>query len=242
MRRSPLALIVPLSALAAAFMLGVWAQSTGFTRSFMDLRSDLVYLIREHLKLVAISGAAGIFTGIALGIVLTRPFARAWMGVVMQVLNIGTSIPTLAKMALAMTFIGIGTPPALIGLFVVTLLPVVTNTIVGLRSVPAHLIEAATGMGMTPRQILTAVELPNALFVMLAGVRTALAINVGTAPLAFLIGASSLGELIFTGIALYDFRMMFIGALATALLAILVDILVGQVQYWAVRRGVNPLR
>jgi osmoprotectant transport system permease protein len=239
---SRLGFVTLLLALAAAFFLGIWAQSSGFTRSFMELRGDVVYLVREHLKLVALSGAAGILVGVPLGIVLTRPFARSWMNIVMQVLNIGTSIPTLAKMALAMTFIGIGTPPALIGLFVVTLLPVVTNTVVGIRNVPAHLIEAGTGMGMTPRQILTGIELPNALFVMLAGVRTALAINVGTAPLAFLIGASSLGELIFTGIALYDFRMMFIGALATALLAILVDFLVGQVQFWGVRRGVNPLR
>jgi osmoprotectant transport system permease protein len=112
----------------------------------------------------------------------------------------------------------------------------------GLRSVPSHLIEAAQGMGMTPRQILTQVELPNAAFVVLAGIRTALAINVGTAPLAFLIGGGGLGELIFTGIDLMEPGMLLAGAIPTALLAVLVDFLVGQGQYWLIPRGVNPLR
>lgn len=242
MRGSPLAFVPLIAALAAAFLLGVWAQSSGFTRSVMELRGDVVFLAREHMKLVAVSGGAGILVGVPLGIVLTRPFARPWTNAVMQVLNIGTSIPTLAKMALAMTFVGIGSPPALVGLFVVTLLPVVTNTVVGIRSVPAHLIEAATGMGMTARQTLVGVELPNALFVILAGVRTALAINVGTVPLAFLIGGGGLGELIFTGIDLMEPSMLLAGAIPTALLAILVDFVVGQCQYWLIPRGVNPLR
>ena len=95
---------------------------------------------------------------------------------------------------------------------------------------------------MTPRQILMQVELPNALFVILAGVRTAVVINVGTAPLAFLIGGGGLGELIFTGIDLMEPGMLLAGAIPTALLAIAADFLVGQIQYWLVPRGVNPLR
>ena len=123
-----------------------------------------------------------------------------------------------------------------------TLLPIVLNTIAGLRMVPAHLIEAARGMGMTPGQILLRVELPNAVFVILAGLRTALAINVGTVPLAFLIGGGGLGELIFTGIDLMEPSMLLAGAIPTALLAIFVDFAIGQCQYWLVPRGVNPLR
>ena len=97
-------------------------------------------------------------------------------------------------------------------------------------------------MGMRPGQILWQVELPNALYVILAGIRTALAICVGTVPLAFLIGGGGLGELIFTGIDLMEPGMLLAGAIPTALLAVLVDFLVGQCQYWLIPRGVNPLR
>jgi osmoprotectant transport system permease protein len=103
-------------------------------------------------------------------------------------------------------------------------------------------VEAARGMGMTPAQILVRVELPNAMFVILAGLRTALAINVGTVPLAFLIGGGGLGELIFTGIDLMEPTMLLAGAIPTAILAIIIDLLVGQSQYWLIPRGVNPLR
>ena len=126
------------------------------------------------------------------------------------------------------------------GLTVLTLLPIVLNTVAGIESVPPALIEAARGMGMTNRQILFKVELPNALFVILAGLRTAFAINVGTVPLAFLIGGGGLGELIFTGIDLMEPGLLLAGAIPTALLAVLVDALIGQAQYWLVPRGVNP--
>ena len=157
-------------------------------------------------------------------------------------MNLGTTIPTLAILALSMSFLGIGAPPAIFGLFVLTLLPILLNTVAGIRSVPRPLTEAARGMGLTNSQILFQVELPNAAFVILAGIRTALAINVGTAPLAFLIGGGGLGELIFTGIDLMDTGMLLAGALSTAFLAILVDFIIGQAQYWLIPRGVNPLR
>ncbi len=141
-----------------------------------------------------------------------------------------------------MSFLGIGNLPAIFGLFVLTLLPIVSNTLAGIRAVPPHLIEAARGMGMSPARILWQVELPNALFVIYAGIRTALAINVGTVPLAFLIGGGGLGELIFTGIALNEFGIMLAGAIPTALLAILADFIMGQLQLWTIPRGVNPMR
>ena len=95
---------------------------------------------------------------------------------------------------------------------------------------------------MTQRQIMVQVEIPNALFVMFAGIRTALAINEGTVPLAFLIGGGGLGEVIFQGIALNDFGMMLAGAIPVALRAVLVDCLLAQAQFWLTQRGVNPLR
>ena len=160
----------------------------------------------------------------------------------LQVFNIGTTIPTLALLALSITFLGIGFTPAIFGLWVATLLPIVRNVYQGLREVPPHLKEAAAGMGMTPRHILRSVELPNALFVMFAGIRTAIAINVGTVPLAFLIGGGGLGELIFSGISLDDMDMLLAGAIPVALLSMLADFLLAQMQYWLIPRGVNPLQ
>ena len=124
-----------------------------------------------------------------------------------------------------MVIIGIGDKPAIIALFLASLLPIVRNTYAGLCSVPASLLEAANGIGMTKWQRLYQVELPNALPVILSGVRIATAINVGTAPLAFLIGASSYGELIFPGIYLNDFPTLILGAAATALFALILDTL-----------------
>jgi osmoprotectant transport system permease protein len=118
----------------------------------------------------------------------------------------------------------------------------VRNTYTGILSVPPFMLEAARGMGMTSRQILWRVELPNALYVMIAGIRTALVINVGTAPLAFLIGGGGLGQLIFTGIDLFNTPMMLAGAIPTAILAVIVDFFLGMLAFYGVPRGVNPLR
>jgi osmoprotectant transport system permease protein len=228
--------------LLAVFAGGAWLQARGTLPSVLQYWPDVLYLSRQHLWLVLISGSIALAIGLPLGIFLTRESVRPFANAVTQVVNLGTTIPTLAILALAMSILGIGTPSAVFGLVALTLLPIVLNSVAGLRMVPRYLIEAARGMGMTGGQILFQVELPNAGFVILAGVRTALTINVGTVPLAFLIGGGGLGELIFTGIDLMEPSMLLAGAIPTALLAILVDFLVGQIQYWLIPRGINPLR
>lgn len=204
--------------------------------------SDIWYLSLQHMRMVGISGVLALAVAIPLGIWMSRPAQRLRATAVMQVLNVGQAIPKLALLALAMSFLGLGAPSAIFGLWMATLLPVVVNTYEGLLAVPRPLVEAAEAMGMTPKQILWRVEFPNALYVIFAGIRTALAINVGTAPLAFLVGGGGLGELIFTGIDLNDMGMMLAGAIPTALLAVAVDLVSGQFQYWLVSRGVNPHR
>ena len=228
--------------LVVAFLLGVLAQRGGLIDQIGKYRGDILFLSRQHMKLVAISGGLAIAVGVPLGLWLSRPRMRRWAETIMQVLNLGSTIPTLAVLALAMSLLGIGVVPAIFGLWVASLLPIVRNTYAGMLGVPVHYIEAATGMGMRPAQVLSGIELPNALYVTFAGIRTALAINVGTAPLAFLIGGGGLGELIFTGIDLNEPGMMLAGAIPTALLAVLVDFGVGALAYWVVPRGVNPLR
>ena len=226
----------------AAFALGIAAQKGGLIDAIVKYRSDIIYLSKQHMQIVAISGGLAILAGVPLGLWLSRPRMRGAAESIMQALNIGSTIPTLAVIALAMSLLGIGIIPAIFALWVASLLPIVRNTYAGMLSVPSYLIESANGMGMRPMQVLGGVELPNALFVTFAGIRTALAINVGTAPLAFLIGGGGLGELIFTGIDLNEPGMMLAGAIPTALLAVLVDYGVGLISFWVVPRGVNPLR
>jgi len=237
--RSKLPYLV-LGGIALAIGAGLWAS--GLLADILRYRKDIVYLARQHLVLVAVSGGAAIVSGVAIGIALSRPWMARWAEGAIQAVNMVTSIPTLGKLALMMSLLGIGPLPAIVGLWIATLLPIIRNTYEGLRAVPSHLVDAARGMGMGPAEILRRVELPNALFVMFAGIRTAMAVNVGTAPIAFLIGGGGLGELIFTGIDLQEHGMMLAGAIPTALLAVAVDFLFGQAQYWLVPRGVNPLR
>jgi osmoprotectant transport system permease protein len=231
---------VALLVIGSLIFLALYAS--GLLSDIARYRKDIVYLLRQHIMLVAISGSLAIATGVGTGIALTRPAMARWAEGIIQAVNMLTSIPTLGKLALMMSLLGIGPVPAIVGLWIATLLPIVRNTYEGIRAVPAQLVDAARAMGMRDREILRRVELPNALFVIFAGVRTAMAVNVGTAPIAFLIGGGGLGELIFTGIDLQEHGMMLAGAIPTALLAIVVDFAFGQAQYWLVPRGVNPLR
>ncbi|WP_343464748.1 osmoprotectant ABC transporter permease OsmY [Pantoea sp.] len=217
-RRATLALLAIVGVLA----LLVWGLGLDTLRA---RKVDLLYLGQQHLYLVFWSMLFALLVGIPSGILLSRPFARRWAEYVMQIFNVGNTLPPLAVLALAMVVVGIGDRPALIALFLASLLPIVRNTYSGLRAVPPSLLEAANGIGMTKLQRLRQVEIPNALPVMLAGIRIATAINVGTAPLAFLIGASSFGELIFPGIYLNDFPTLILGAVATALFALILDML-----------------
>lgn len=196
----------------------------------------LFYDVIDHLRLVAISMALALLTGVPAGIVLSRPCMRRWADRLMQVFNIGNTVPSLAVLALALAVLGIGDRPAILALWLASLLPIVRNTYEGLRTVSPALQEAARGIGMTPCQRLLRVELPNALPVILAGVRISLVINVGTVPLSFLIGANSLGELIFPGIYLNNQPLLLLGAAATALLALALDALFATAGHVYLRR------
>nr|WP_313050771.1 osmoprotectant ABC transporter permease OsmY [Atlantibacter subterranea] len=218
-----LALRAVMALLALIVVAGLIAWGVGM-ETIRARQVDLLYLGKQHLILVFSSMALALAVGIPSGILLSRPAARRFAEYVMQIFNVGNTLPPLAVLALAMVIIGIGDRPAIIALFLSSLLPIVRNTYAGLCSVPASLIEAAKGIGMTRWQQLRQVELPNAWPVMLSGIRIATAINVGTAPLAFLIGASSYGELIFPGIYLNDFPTLILGAAATALFAMILDL------------------
>lgn len=201
-------------------------------------RSDLLYYTGKHLTLVAWSMLLALLVGIPAGILLSRPAFSRYAEFFIQFFNIGNTIPSIAVLALALALFGIGNGPTIMALWLASLLPIVRNTFEGLRAVPAAMREAARGIGMKPYQVLLRVELPNALPILVGGVRTALVINVGTAPLSMLIGGESLGSLIFPGIYLNNHDQVLLGALATAMLALLLDVLVNGLSRWyLVRRG-----
>ncbi|MCK5837964.1 MAG: ABC transporter permease [Desulfobacula sp.] len=186
-------------------------------------------LIYEHFVLVIISMFCAVLVGVTLGTVMTRKSMKKASSSIMAVVNVWQSVPSLGVIAMAYGFLpliglsGIGMVPALIALFLHAVAPIVRNTYAGVDSVSKDVIEAATGMGMTKRQVLFQIELPNAMPVIAGGVRTSTAIIVGTAPLAFLIGGGGLGFWIFTGIALVDMGIMMAGAVPVALIAMLFD-------------------
>ncbi|KAA2234833.1 ABC transporter permease [Salinarimonas soli] len=230
------ALLAGLIGLAVAAALAVRPAWIGELATYGP---DLRALTAGHLLLVGISAGLAIATGLPLGILLSRPGAARLAEPVMQVLNVGATVPTLAVLALSMSVLGIGLLPALLTLWLATLLPIVRNTYAGLRGVPAPLLDAADGMGMTAAGRLRRVELPNAAPVIFAGLRTAVTVNIGAAPLASLIGAGGFGDLIFAGIQLYDPVMMLAGALATAALALATDGFLAALQRASTPRGLR---
>lgn len=206
---------------------------------FIAKRGDQILLhTGEHLVLVAVSTAVAVAVALPLGVALARRprAARAVIGVA----NVIQTIPSLALFGflIPLPFLGgIGARTAIIALVLYAILPVLTNTFAGIRGIPAPIVEAATGMGMTPRQILRWVELPLAAPVILAGIRVATVISVGVATIAAAIGAGGLGTLIFRGVAMVDNRLVLAGAIPAALLAVGADLLLT----WIERR-IQPSR
>ena len=201
-------------------------------------QDDLLFYTGQHLILVAVSMLMALAVGIVAGVILSRPALQRYGEIGMQVFNLSNAIPPMSVLMIALILFGIGDVPTIIALWLASLLPIARNTYQGILNVNPAMREAARGIGLTPWQQLWHVELPNAIPTIMGGVRTALAINVGSAPLAYLIGANSLGSLIFPGIYLHDPAKMIIGSVATALLALVLDGLVALLARWMSPRGV----
>ena len=184
----------------------------------------------EHIRIVAIALAGAIPLGVILGILLARVRSGGVRDMIFTVLGIGQTIPSLAILALAVGTIGLGALPAILAIMLYILVPIARNTTAGIAMVAPSVVDASRGLGMNNWQILTGVELPLAMPLLVAGIRTATVVAVSTGTLAYLIGAGGLGELIFTGIALFRPEMMLAGAIPAALLAIAADWGVGRVE------------
>ncbi|HXZ00199.1 MAG TPA: ABC transporter permease [Stellaceae bacterium] len=201
-----------------------------FAALFPDLDRPLfeldgfAMLLAGHLLLVGASSGAAILLGLAAGIFVTRPAGVEFRGPVETIVAIGQTFPPVAVLAVAVPVIGFGFDPAFIALLLYGLLPIVETTIAGVSGVPAALREAAHGMGMSEAAILRKLELPLALPVILAGIRTSVIINVGTATVASTVGARTLGLPIIIGLNGANLAYILQGAVPVALLAIVLDL------------------
>lgn len=200
----------------------------GFLSYMWDRRAQVLSLTGRHLVLVAVSLLAAILVAIPLGLLLERSRGSA-EGVIRSV-GLMQTIPSIALLAFMLPLLGIGLVPALVALFLYSLYPILRNTYTGVRDASLAAVAAASALGMTPHQVLRHVRLPLAAPVIMAGIRTAGVITVGTATLAAFIGAGGLGDPIVAGLALSDTRMILSGALPAALLALVVDLVLGGVE------------
>ena len=183
-----------------------------------DHADKLIEQTLTHIGLTFVSLLLALLMGVPLGILISRRTKLA--SSVLGVAGVLQTVPSVALLGFLIPLLGIGVGPALVALFLYALLPIIRNTYVGITEVSPSVKEAARGVGMTNNQILTKVELPLALPVIFAGVRTATVINVGVATLAAYVAAGGLGEFIFSGIALSNVNMMLAGAIPAALLAV----------------------
>ena len=202
---------------------------------FMQQQSDkLVAQTLQHIGLTFISLIIAVLVGLPLGIWITR--RRQFSGIILGIAGVLQTIPSIALLGFMIPLLGIGAKPAIVALLLYALLPIIRNTYTGITGVDAAVKEAALAMGMNKWQILFKVELPLAMPVILAGIRTATVINVGVATLASYIAAGGLGEFIFGGISLNNTNMILAGAIPAALLAILFDFLLSRLQHFNLKK------
>jgi osmoprotectant transport system permease protein len=226
-----------------AVLVGTYLWVRGMSLDDIERRSlnadTLLRLLGRHLELTAVTAVVVVVLAVGAGILLTRPALR-WLGPAATGLaNIGQATPAIGLLVLLSLWLGIGFKTALIGLVAYAVLPVLQNTIVGINQVDRHLIQAGRGIGMSPLAVLVRVELPLAMTVILAGIRTALVLAVGVGTLATFIDVGGLGELIVTGIKLQRTPVLVVGAGLTAALALVLDWLGGLITDLLQPRGLG---
>jgi len=229
--------IFKFSILALVIAFFVWAIKNQYFNYIFSDSSTFLVLLRQHISLVVVSSLLALIIALPAGILITRPRFRKAEWLVSNIANLAQTIPSLAVLALMISVLGIGFKTAVFALFIYSILPIFRNTVAGLDSIDKNLIDAAKGMGMKPHQILFRIELPNSAYSILAGIRTAVVLNIGTAALAYVIGGGGLGVWIFTGIQLFDNGFLISGAIPVTILAILADYLLRKLENVIVPKG-----
>ncbi len=209
---------------------------SGWIGFLSDYRGDLLLRTGEHLWLVVVSIAIAAAIGVPAGIAVTRrPALERW---VLGAANVMQTIPSLALFGFLIPIPligGIGARSAVVALVLYALLPIVRNAYTGIKGVDPAVRESAVAMGMTDGQVLRLVELPLAARTILAGLRVATVTAVGVATIAALIGAGGLGHFIFMGLQTVNTRLILLGAVPAAVLALCADFLLGRVERYFVR-------
>jgi osmoprotectant transport system permease protein len=227
---------VPQGEVAADYLRAAFAVEPA--RSGPGAARTILARVGEHLVLVGVSLLAAILLAIPLGVLAAR---RRRVGqVVLGAVGVIQTLPTLALLVFMIPLFGIGALPAMVALFLYSLLPIVRNTHAGLVGIPSTLLESADALGLPRGARLRLVELPLASPLILAGIKSAAVINVGTATLGALIGAGGLGQPIFTGIRLDDVSLILQGAIPASILALAVQGLFELVERLVVPRGLRP--
>lgn len=230
-------IIIPLGLVFIALLLVAYVleNPTDSLVARVVTQDNIIKALRQHLGLVFVSMLAAIVTGVLSGILLSRPRLFYLGKIIENAVNVGQTVPSLAILALFYTWLGLGFNVAVFALWLYSILPILRNTYAGIKSVGPDIIEAAQGMGMSPWRILTRIELPIASPIIIAGIRTAIVINVGTATLATFIGAGGFGDFIASGMSVRRDMVVLTGAALAAVTAIFFDYLVGLIEERLVR-------
>lgn len=233
-----LVLPIVLLAVLAALYLYVHGQALDSIERRSLNSGYILQRVWQHVRLTAVSTVLVILIAVPLGVLLTRPGLRRVSPVALAVVNVGQAVPSIGVLVLLGLIFSFGFRYAIIALVLYSFLPVLRNTMTGLQRVDRSLIDAGRGMGMTKRSVLVRVELPLAVPVMMAGIRTALILNVGTATLATYTNAGGLGDIIDAGLRLNRTPVLLTGAILAAVLALTIDWLAGLAEWRLRPRGV----
>lgn len=206
---------------------------SGFWNFLITRREEISNLIIEHIELTVLAVVLAIMVGIPLGILITR--YKKLSAPVIGFANVIQAVPSLALLGFLIPILGIGSAPAILMVFLYSLLPIIKNTYTGMININPDVIEAAKGMGMTSGQILRMVQLPLALPIIMTGIRISAVTAVGLMTIAAFVGAGGLGYMVFSGVQTVNNNMILAGAIPACLLALLMDFVVGKIE-----RGVTP--
>ena len=206
----------------------------------IDNGGILVNKTFEHLYISVVALLLAMIVAIPLGILLSK--REKLSKISLTVAGILQTIPTLAILALMIPLFGVGKTTAIIALFIYVLLPILNNTIVGVQNIDSNVKEAGRSMGMTNFQLMKDVELPLALPMILSGIRLSSVYVISWAALASYVGAGGLGDLIFNGLALYEPMMIIVGTILVTLLALIVDLILAQIEKWIIPKGLKISR
>ncbi|WP_368873722.1 ABC transporter permease [Staphylococcus haemolyticus] len=206
----------------------------------IDNGGILVNKTFEHLYISVVALLLAMIVAIPLGILLSK--REKLSKISLTIAGILQTIPTLAILALMIPLFGVGKTTAIIALFIYVLLPILNNTIVGVQNIDNNVKEAGRSMGMTNFQLMKDVELPLALPMILSGIRLSSVYVISWAALASYVGAGGLGDLIFNGLALYEPMMIIVGTILVTVLALIVDLILAQIEKWIVPKGLKVSR